>query len=325
MVTTLFEQEGVTYELEQFAYPLHGPPAQRRGDIPLVLLQQLTVTESEGRSRRVSVGMSCQRTLRDADGPVRLQRHGTTCSWKTSNSGKTLLVAGGDQWKLAANTEEGANPAAWRAVFGVALMPHASARLRVYLPSPPIDQDADEVLERLSYDAARKQTLRFWANYVARGATFEVPDPAVNTLFRASLWHALCLPRRHGGAGESVAIDLPYSNFAYDQTGTPWPVNQAVYVDYMLYDLRGFHDISAEELATIYRNNQQPDGRVGGYANWGVYTPSMVYAVAKHFLLSGDRASFQRLLPATMKAADWCVAQIRPADARRARAWCWHH
>ena len=53
---------------------------------------------------------------------------------------------------------------------------------------------------------------------------------------RANLWHGLRLPRRHGAQGEDIAIDLPYSNFAYDQTGTPWPVNQAVYVDYMLYD-----------------------------------------------------------------------------------------
>lgn len=32
-----------------------------------------------------------------------------------------------------------------------------------------------------------------------------------------------------------MKVDLPYSNFAYDQTGTPWPINQAVYVDYMLF------------------------------------------------------------------------------------------
>ena len=91
-------------------------------------------------------------------------------------------------------------------------------------------------------------------------------------------------------------------------------MNQAVYVDYMLYDLRGYHDISAEELAAIFRNDQEHDGRVGGYANWGVYTPGMLYAVAQHYLLSGDRASFERLLPQTLKALDWCLAQTRRAE-----------
>src|SRR4029079_12301731 len=128
----------------------------------------------------------------------------------------------------------------------------------------------------------REQTLEFWAGYQAKGAQFRVPEPAVNELFRASLWHALRLPRRHGGGGDQVKIDLPYSNFAYDQKGTPWPVNQAVYVDYMIYDLRGHHAISAEELDVMYRNNQETNGHVGGFASWGVYTPGMLYSVAQH-------------------------------------------
>ena len=93
------------------------------------------------------------------------------------------------------------------------------------------------------------------------------------------------LPRRH----DDGRIDLPYSNFAYGQTGTPWPVNQAVYVDYMLYDLRGYHGIATEELAVIYRTNQESNGRVGGCANWRVYTPGMLYAAAQNYLLSSDR------------------------------------
>ena len=156
---------------------------------------------------------------------------------------------------------------------------------------------------KLDYARARAATLRYWSLYLARGAQFKVPEAAVNELFRANLWHALRLPRRHGGQAPSTTIDLPYSNFAYDQKGTPWPVNQAVYVDYMLYDLRGYHDISAEELAAIFRNNQEPTGHVGGYANWGVYTPSMIYAVAQHYLLTGDRAALDSLLPQTLKRA----------------------
>ena len=156
----------------------------------------------------------------------------------------------------------------------------------------------------MDYAACREATLQFWSDYLARGARFEVPEASVNALFRANLWHALRLPRRHGAAGAEVKIDLPYSNFAYDQHGTPWPVNQAIYVDYMLFDLRGYHTISAEELIAIFRNNQEPNGHVGGFANWGVYTPSMIYAVAQHYLLTGDRASLDRLLPQTLKALD---------------------
>jgi hypothetical protein len=86
-----------------------------------------------------------------------------------------------------------------------------------------------------------------------------------------------------------------------------------VYVDYMLYDLRGHHAISAEEFAVQYRNNQERNGHIGGLANWGVYTPGMLYSVAQHYLLSGDRDSFEKLLPQTLRALDWCLGQMKRA------------
>ena len=43
IITTRFEEGDVGYEVEQFAYPLHGPPDVRRGDIPMVLLQKAGV------------------------------------------------------------------------------------------------------------------------------------------------------------------------------------------------------------------------------------------------------------------------------------------
>ena len=128
----------------------------------------------------------------------------------------------------------------------------------------------------------------------------------MNDLFRANLWHALLLPRFR----DQDRIDLPYSNFAYGQLNADWPINQAVYVDYMLYGLRGHFAVADEEFAAMYRSQQKPDGRVGGYAEWGVYSPGMLYAIAQNFLLSGDHASFERLSPASLRAADWCLRQI---------------
>jgi hypothetical protein len=69
----------------------------------------------------------------------------------------------------------------------------------------------------------------------------------------------------------------------------------------------------------MYRNNQEPNGHIGGFANWGVYTPSMIYAVAKNYLLSGDRGSLDPLLPQTLKALDWCLAEMKRAAERSDR------
>ena len=114
----------------------------------------------------------------------------------------------------------------------------------VTLPSPMVDAAGREALARLQYQDARTRTMEFWSSYLAGGAQFEVPEKAVNDLFRANLWHALMLPRIHADGH----MDLPYSDFAYSQTGTPWPINQAVYVDYMLYGLRGYNQVATDEL-----------------------------------------------------------------------------
>ena len=130
---------------------------------------------------------------------------------------------------------------------------------------------------------ARADTLRFWTEWLERGAQFTRAGEGGERSFprQPVACPAAAPPPRWSGRS---AIDLPYSNFAYDQTGTPWPVNQAVYVDYMLFGLRGYSDVATEELRTQYRNNQETNGHVGGYANWLVYTPGMLYATGAELL-----------------------------------------
>ena len=43
----------------------------------------------------------------------------------------------------------------------------------------------------------------------------------------------------------------------------------------------------------------------------------MLYAVAQNYLLSNDRAAFDRLLPYSLQAMDWCLAEIARASSRR--------
>ena len=162
------------------------------------------------------------------------------------------------------------------------------------------------MLAGLGFTQSRQGVVKYWEDWLSQGARFEAPEQTVNDLFRANLWHALMLPRFR----DDDRIDLPYSNFAYGQTNADWPINQAVYVDYMLYGLRGHFGVAEEEFAAMYRSQQQPDGRVGGFAEWGVYSPGMLYSIAQNFLLSGDRASFERLLPASLQALDWCLGEV---------------
>ncbi|MGQ9592049.1 MAG: hypothetical protein ACUVYA_17345, partial [Planctomycetota bacterium] len=326
VITTVFERGGLRWEVEQFAHPLGDPPTERRGDIPMVLFERVSVAELEGRPRAARVSFVHEREIpegsrierRAVEGPA-----GRAEILEESGSGRILLALRGEGITSEAGVPPSPNvparsSASRRAAIAVRaqLAPGERRDIFVALPSPPLAPGTRGALLGLDHDAARASTVRFWSGWLERGAAFEVPEERVDELFRATLWQALRLPRRPADGAGRPRLDLPYSNFAYEQSGAPWPVNQAVYVDSMIYDLRGYHDVSAEELESMYAQNQEPDGRVKGYANWGVYTPSLLYAVARHFLLSGDRASFERLLPATLKALEWCLRELRRAWER---------
>ena len=325
VITSVFEKDGVRYEVEQWAYPLDGPPEARRGDVPMTLLQTLRLTNLVGAARTVAFTITHERLLATAGDPaVEPQGDGLALLCQQSGSHDALLSLEGKafRWlppRVSQRTADGGRWCTVQLPGKVDLPASGSAELVVKLPSPLVAAKDRARLLAIDAAAARAETLKFWSNYLARGTRIEVPEAAVNDLFRANLWHALRLPRRHGGEGTPTApveIDLPYSNFAYAQTGTPWPINQAVYVDYMLYDLRGYPKVAEEELLAIFRNSQEPNGHLKGVANWGVYTPGMLYAVAQHYRLSGDRQSLQRLLPPTLKALDWCLAEMDKAARR---------
>jgi len=343
VLTTTIEREGLRFEVEQFAYPLHGLPQERRGDIPMVLLQKLAVTSLERDGGSAILPLHHRREYGGSDiSEVLWHPEANALVFEESLSRRTLFtVEGSGVTVVSCVTRDDIQPPQrdkhWKDCELVLTFPLTKGQTKdlvIKLPSPVVEQRDRGTLLKLDYPSCREATLRFWTDWMQRGVQFRVPEKVVNDLFRANLWHALRLPRRHGGSADAVQrvagvppairgqdaldtrIDLPYSNFAYDQRGTPWPVNQAVYVDYMIYGLRGYRDVAAEELLTMYRGNQEPTGHVKGYANWGVYTPSMVYTVAQDYLLSGDRETFDRLLPQTLKALDWCLSQVREASGR---------
>lgn len=324
VITTEYFRDDVQYEVEQFAYPLNGPAQERKGDLSMVLLQRVRLTDHSGRDRIVPVSMSYEMSLSSQDAPDIIAER---------TNGRNLLETEADRNVLLAVNSEGAEvawvgvkEAKWQVPFvldpgqeskrvdttlSIHLPANATREFSVELPSPAVEATEKQVLANLDFETARRRMLEFWSSYLAQGAQFEVPEQAVNDLFRANLWHALTLPRRHSDGH----LDLPYSNFAYSQTGTPWPVNQSVYVDYMLYGLRGYNKIATEELEAIYRNNQKPNGEVSGNADWLAYTPGMLYAVAQNYLVSNDKQSFEALLPSTLKALDWSIEQIRNASS----------
>ncbi|MGH9309062.1 MAG: hypothetical protein ACRD1U_06800, partial [Vicinamibacterales bacterium] len=178
VMTTTFEEDGVRYEVEQFAYPLNGPPAERRGDIPMVLLQQVTVSELRGSPREIPIAMAHERQLAPyADKTIVTVREGRSVLVRTPATGAVLLAIDGLGDVLLHGTKQGNNrPTRLDATALLTLSPNGRARFVVKLPSPTVSGKDVATLTGIDYAAARQATLKFWSDYVNRGARFTVPE-----------------------------------------------------------------------------------------------------------------------------------------------------
>jgi hypothetical protein len=306
ILVTRLERDGRRCEIEQFAALLGDEPPAERGEIASVVFSRVTLSGEAG-PVRLGFRLSAESTdprleLRRVDDRWLIVDRASEDAWLEIDAGESLALE-----PHPPVTDDTLSTVAFDVVGELTAGTTRDVVLK--LASPPVHEAGLEALRTLAFAPARAATVDYWEDWLARGARFTVPEEAVNDLFRASLWHALVLPRFRTDESGAERIDLPYSNFAYGQLGADWPINQAVYVDYMIHGLRGLYGVADEELAAIYRNQQQPDGRVGGYAEWGVYSPSMLYAIGQNYVLSRDRASFERLLPRSLKALDWCLAQ----------------
>lgn len=309
ILSTTLKRNGQSCEIEQFAAPLRDTPTEKRGEIPSVLFSRIRVAGAGPMNSRFRLGT--ENTNRH---PELRQMDNRFCVVDRETGAVWLMIEPEAGVSVAVTTPGDSNPNTIIEFECAGDMAAGEARTVVLkLPSPAVPADAVTVLAGLDIVRSRAATVQYWENWLARGARFDVPEKHVNDLFRANLWHALMLPRFRTSPDGVECIDLPYSNFAYGQLNADWPVNQAVYVDYMLYGLRGHFAVATDELAAMFVSQQKADGRIGGYADWGVNSPAMLYAVAKNYLLSHDRTAFERLLPYSLKALDWCLAQVEQA------------
>jgi hypothetical protein len=306
LVVTTLEREGQHCELEQFAALLPGISQDRRGGVASVLFTRVNLTGSGPVNlgfRLATENTNRHPELRELAGRPTIVDRQTGAVWLRIEPGEGLQV------RARPPIEDGKDPRMEIEVVGE-LVAGQTKTVVLKLASPVVAQRDVAWLAEVDSDEARTDTLGYWEDWLARGARFESPETEVNHLFRANLWHALMLPRHRTDERGEARIDLPYSNFAYGQYNADWPINQAVYVSYMIHGLRGHFAVAEDEFAAMFHTQQRPDGRVGGYAEWGVYTPGMLYSVAQNYLLSADHTSFERLLPACLKALDWCLGEV---------------
>lgn len=313
VVLTQLENRGQTLEIEQFASPIGEIEAAIRGYIPGVMFSKLKFTGQPG---PIKFELSLTNEVKGQ--AVDLKNSGAEWTIIDHRTGDILLMLEADDgWSVALEKAEPKdNGQQLRLLIEGELKQGQSREVLVKFPSPSIAPSQEAKLAALDYSDSKNRVVNYWEEWLAKGAQIQVPEQEVNDLFRANLWHALILPRHTIGLKGEDHMDLPYANTAYGQQNSDWPINQGVYVDYMIYGLRGYDEVAGDEFAAMFHTQQQPDGRMGGFAHWGVYSPAHLYAIAQNYLLSGNKEQFEKLLPNALKTLDWCLTQISEAHAR---------
>lgn len=313
VIITKLEKNGQTLEMEQFASPLGDLEAAIRGYIPGVFFTKVKIT---GKAGSVDYKVSLNNEVKDQEMELKKFRDNWIVTDRQTGD-ILLMLETGNRLTVDLNTEESGEKGR-QVILNITgeLKKGQSGEIFLKLPSPPIAGSRAAGLEEIKFSAAKNQTVNYWNDRIGHGAHFQVPEEEVNELFRANLWHALVLPRHTIGSKGEQHMDLPYANTAYGQENSDWPINQGVYVDYMIYGLRGYEEVAFNEIRSMFQTQQQADGRIGGYADWGVYSPGHLYTIAQNYLLSGNRKIFDQLLPNSLKTLDWCLAQIAESNSK---------
>lgn len=311
VIITNLEKSDQQATIEQFASPLIDLSATIRGYIPSVMFSKVKIS---GKPGAFHFGIGYHNEWKGHELEVVQQQDKWIITDKQTGNIFLVIEAGKGFIVKPEDPVPDKNGQQIALTISGVLTEGESREFVVKLPSPAIVPAELERLGHLTYATAREKTEDYWEGWLAQGATFNVPEQAVNELYRANLWHALILPRHTLDIDGKDHMDLPYANTAYGQRNADWPINQSVYVDYMIYGLRGYDKVAYDEYTAMFKSQQQKDGRIGGFANWGVYSPGQLYAIAQNFLLSGNKEQFEQLLPNALKALDWCLAQVAKSN-----------
>ncbi len=293
------------FSIEQFAVPLTEKDASETGNIRSVLFSEIRPV---GGSEAIDIPLSFSSEQASSDFEITYADGQWGVIEQPSGNIVFMISGSGDRMNVMKKPTHDQD-----SVCHIVISGHDANGVTVKLPSPAISASDWNLLSALDTRTAKEEVVGYWERWLDKGAQFEVPEETVNNLIRASLWHALVLPRHHLDAQGELAMDLPYANTAYGQKNADWPINQAVYVDYMLYGLRGYPQIAQAEFLAMFKSQQADDGRITGFANWGVYSPGQLYAIAQHYLLNQDARLFEQLLPGALKTLDWCLDQVNHA------------
>jgi polysaccharide deacetylase 2 family uncharacterized protein YibQ len=160
---------------------------------------------------------------------------------------------------------------------------------------PYADPAKAKIIPPVEYDQALAQATQVWEALIEKGARFDLPDPRVNSAYRAWLAYSFLnvdkingIYEPHDGAG------FYEENYGY-----------SVELYCRMLDAYGMHDLAAKYLDSTL-SFQQPDGLYT--QNFGLPdVGGLVSALAEHYRLTGDNAWLQRVSKHIILACDYLM------------------
>ena len=220
--------------------------------------------------------------------------------------------------RCAFETTMSASARGTEATFSRALAPGESCELLLKVPFVAAE-GADELaaLERLDFDKAQGEMVRFWRRAGGQGCQLQTPEPHLNDLYLGHLTHVrfsdFAMPDGSGLINTSVGSST-YGNFS----------NESCMIVQEL-DQRGLHQEARRRLELWVRYQgtaKQPgnftdyDGMFFGAGGFecGAYNQHhgwVLWRLCEHYFLTRDRAWMEKVAPAVLAGADWVFRQRR--------------
>ena len=355
-----YASDGVISRSEVFAY-LDGGEASRTGAEPLYAWLRLRVTGHVGglpQEKRTGfnvmvegikgfAGMTRRNNIEidpDTRYPQRLRASAKNYSRR---SGLTLIEKGnrvrigivpGQDCRVdySPAAPEGRIPFAQRAWHRllITVENRVGAHVDVLLPIAPMDKHDYAAVACRGYDAALKETTRYWRRRLKR-TVISVPESPINEAIFNSVRFSHMLTERDPATGKLCKIN---GSWTYNAL---WATPGAMDLT-MLLDTLGYHDRVADYLE-IFRDEQGTVTPPGLPFNWGMplldpqqdkgayrlhhgyLSPparykaidwlsdngAILYALAMHGLLSNDKTYISRFIDTILRSCEW----IRDARA----------
>jgi hypothetical protein len=202
----------------------------------------------------------------------------------------------------------------------VTLPASKGAFVDLLVPYVPTDRPAVAAEMKLGYDAALSESDAYWSRRSPTAAEIITPEPLINGLLAMTPKLAEIIAEKNPQTGQYAAL-CGSVNYA-----SVWATPQSMQM-HMLLDPLGYHDV-AERYLAIYKETQgtakAPGASYGKHAgylgaprslssvDWVTDHGAILYAIARHGLLSGNKRFIDEYADSVVRACEF----IR--DARRA-------